>query len=134
MTNGRTTEFTVHDRDRELTFTGVLLGRSSSQAPGKRRWSEVTIYRTEAGKYVVEGVGRTNVRTGDLVDGIVAEADEEPFFWAHVCDEADGVVQSLYLYDDTSTRYMTKVARRALRAASKLDPDLRSAFAVERIA
>lgn len=128
------------DRDRELVFTGTRLGGASSFVEGKQRWTEVEIYVTTAGSYVVSGVGQTNVRRGDLVwddrAGIEVQADrdEEPIRWVHVSETAEGAVESLYQEDAASTRYLTKVARQALREAAGRDDSLRRAFFVEEVA
>ncbi len=48
----------VRDNDRDLRFTGEIVATVAS--PEKTgRWTELTLYRTAAGKYVAQEVGRT---------------------------------------------------------------------------
>lgn len=122
MTTVTTDHFTVRDGARQLSFEGTLLGTASSRRDDKERWIEITIYRTGSGRYIVAGVGRTVV---------VGENDR---CWAHVSDTAEGVVESLYMYDGDGVRYLTKVARVALINAGTLDPTLKQAYDVEMIA
>jgi hypothetical protein len=50
------------DGDRDLKFTGDIIADVSShsyQGPNQNRWTEITVYRTKGGKYVVSSIGRT---------------------------------------------------------------------------
>lgn len=133
-------KFAVQDHERSFMFNGVLLGRATSEIASKKRWTEMAIYRTEAGTYIISGVGQTRVKAGDRVwdddekKEVIAEFDEIPRAWAHVCESAEGAIQRLYLYDNDDVRYMTRVARNALLAAIKLDDALNKAFHVEEVA
>lgn len=49
-----------------LEFDGVILARASSEASYKRYWTELGLFKTEAGRYIVEIVGNTRV-PGKLV-------------------------------------------------------------------
>ena len=49
-TDGRVTE-----------FTGVRLAHESSKRPDSLRWTEISLYRTEGGNYIVHKVGRSVV-------------------------------------------------------------------------
>lgn len=109
----------VYDGDREIRFTGELLGESSSEKPGKNRWIAMQIFRTSGGKYIVAGCGKT------LIPGEVERR------WAHVCEEPEGAVEALHLYDRDGVRYMTRTAREALAQACTQDPRLRDAFMVQ---
>lgn len=54
--------YSVFNKDREIRFAGELLGEASSaEGSSTLRWTEVLIYRTEGGKYVVEKVGRSDI-------------------------------------------------------------------------
>lgn len=119
MTNGRSHR--VQARDRTLIFEGDLLGSSSSHEDGKTRWSEVFIYRTIDGEYVVAGIGRS-VRPGD-----------QDLTWAHVCGTAAAAVEQLHQYDDDNVRYITTLSRRAIMSAGENDPELLDAFLVENL-
>lgn len=112
---------TVFDGEREIRFTGQLLGESSSERPGKSRWIELRIFRTAGGKYIVSGVGRSTQ------DG---ETDRR---WAHVCESAAGALESLYMYDGDDVRYLTRTAKEAVTAAMAHDEPLKKAYLVETV-
>jgi len=129
--------FTVQDHERTFSFSGVLLGHATSENSSKMRWTEMSIYKTDAGTYIIAGIGQTRVKKGDIVpdtDGEYAIEDETPRAWAHVCESAEGAIQRLYLYDDDNVRYMTHVNRQALSEAIKHDKLLHNAYLVEEVA
>jgi hypothetical protein len=129
--------YTVQDHDRKFVFNGVCLGSASSETSSKQRWTEMAIYRTDAGTYIISGIGQTRVKKGDLIqdsDGEYALTDETPRAWAHVCETAEGAIQRLYLYDESNVRYMTRIARAALEKAVKNDDALKDAFLLEEVA
>jgi hypothetical protein len=109
----------VRARDRELVFDGDLLGSSTSHAPGKERWSEVYIYKTVDGEYVVAGIGRST-RKGD-----------KDLCWAHVCGTAAAAVEQLHQYDEDDVRYITALSRRAILDAGAQDQAILDAFMSE---
>jgi len=100
----------------------------------------MAIYRTEAGTYIISGIGQTRVKKGDTFWDenqkfmVTADEDETPRAWAHVCESAEGAIQRLYLYDGDDVRYMTRVAHTALLEAIELDDILKSAFLIEEVA
>lgn len=49
----------VRDGDRILTFDGRLLGSVSSREEGKDRWTEMRVFQTHGGSYILEKVGRS---------------------------------------------------------------------------
>jgi hypothetical protein len=49
----------VRDGDRLLTFDGELLAHVSSRIDGRDRWTEMRVYRTTGGSYILEKVGRS---------------------------------------------------------------------------
>lgn len=109
-------EYTVYDGTIPVMFTGVLLGRGSSESPHKDRWSETYIYRTEAGSYVVSKIGRTRVpRERDLTS-------------ASVCHTPEGVIEQLWQLDDDEVRHMRRVDEVALLEAAKNDYDIDDAM------
>jgi hypothetical protein len=138
MTNRQ--KYTVVDQNRSLVFTGILLGHASSAGARKNRWTEITIYLTDAGQYVVSGVGQTTVKKGDLAwdkhigRSVRAPEDETPHPWCHVCDTPDSVIAVLYQKDNDGVRYMTHVVRAALEASICNDKALADAFLVGEIA
>lgn len=104
------------DGDRSLVFDGTLLGNASSERADAPRWFEIAIYRTEAGRYVVAGSGRSRVE---------GESDR---CWAYDYTEPGDVVRRLTRVDTEGVEYITRTARDALRAAAELDDGLRGAF------
>jgi hypothetical protein len=114
--------YEIQNRDRIIEFTGEVLASASSWKHGKMRWIELTLYRTAANQYVVQGIGKSQ-HSGEI---------DHP--WAHVCEDAGGVVECLTLYDDHNVRYMPWVNQRLLRAAAKKDDSIARAFKRERVA
>lgn len=53
------TTFTVVDRMREIEFSGKMLGSSTTENDDSLRWTEINIYRTDGGNYIVERLGRS---------------------------------------------------------------------------
>lgn len=49
----------VRDGNRLLTFDGRLLASISSWEGGKDRWTEMRVYQTVGGSYILEKVGRS---------------------------------------------------------------------------
>lgn len=49
----------VRDGNRLLTFDGRLLASISSRESGKDRWTEMNVYKTAGGSYILEKVGRS---------------------------------------------------------------------------
>lgn len=56
-----TMEFAVRDGYREIKFNGALLGQSSSKRPYHWRWTDLNLYRTEGGTYILEKIGASRV-------------------------------------------------------------------------
>lgn len=54
-----TDSFQARNGPKLYSFDGALLGHVTSQRDGAARWTEQTIYRTTAGSYVLEKVGRS---------------------------------------------------------------------------
>lgn len=110
--------YELPDADGSKTaFTGELLGSGTSNQTGKqRRWSELHIYRTVGGNYLVHKIGRS------IVPG---EVDR---FTLHVSEGPDGVVESCKSSDSDRTLFFTRVARDALEEALLKDDDLAASF------
>jgi hypothetical protein len=111
--------WSIRDGARKIEFRGSLLAESSSQRPKKPRWSELKLYRTDGGTYIVERNGRTTV------DG------ELDYLHAYVCLTATAVLETLYTRDEDSAFYLTNMARAVLAKASKQDPNIRDAYYTE---
>jgi len=113
----------VPDSDgRVLQFAGELIAEATSYEPGKERWAELKIYRTEQGSFVLAGVGRSVVR---------GETDRT---WASLIDDAAGVIARLTLIDGNSVHYIPHVNRQAIMAAGETCREIREAYAVQQVA
>lgn len=51
----------VYDRGRVIVFDGVQIGHVTSKRPNAPRWTEMSMYLTEGGAYVLEKIGRSVV-------------------------------------------------------------------------
>lgn len=84
-------EYTVKDKHDQITFVGERIGHASTRKKTSLRWTEISIYRTEKGNYVVETLGRSVVyhrvdetcATGEQITGYQIGADSEP---CETCD------------------------------------------------
>lgn len=115
-------QFTVQDGRRQVQFEGRRLASASSEASGKRRWVEFTLYRTAGGMYVLHGIGRS------VVSG---EVDRH---WVRQAEEPAGVMESLYMMGDEGQKYLPRTAQDLLEDAATVDPAVHKAYFVERIA
>jgi hypothetical protein len=159
MTQGEQMKHQVRDGARTLEFEGTLLAHSSSWRAGAQRWVEFFLYKTASGTYVLSRVGlsllfhRTDcaiVRRNKLKLAEAAGLDEgsapceicspertgticpeRPRYWAQVYEEAQGVIEGCWKYDEHGAHYYTMVARRLLEEASKTDSDIESAYLIE---
>ncbi len=64
MTQAPETRFKLRDGMQPVTFAGEQLAFASSQPDGDTlpdRWTELSIYKTVTGKYVLEKIGRSNL-------------------------------------------------------------------------
>jgi hypothetical protein len=59
-TNGPT-KIRVHDQHQVLEFEGEQIGFASTETPDTVRWTEIELYRTTAGNYVIHRVGASVV-------------------------------------------------------------------------
>lgn len=99
--------------NRSVDFVGILLAEADSHAPGKDRWSEVSLYRTEDGCYVAVGCGKSKV------------PGEEDRHWAEHCQDLHGVVACLSLRRGR-VPYLPRAARDVLDKAARSDADVRA--------
>lgn len=65
MTPGTEERFNVRDGQRPLTFQGWKIAEADSQSGEDVRWTELTLYKTLTGKYVLEKIGRSDVFHSD---------------------------------------------------------------------
>jgi len=81
------------DGDRNIKFTGEMIASASSSANNAHsdysgstgRWTELRLYRTKAGKFVCEQIGRTQWQgEKDRYSGAICETtDEVQDFFGH---------------------------------------------------
>lgn len=119
--NSQLKDIRVIDGDRVLQFMGVRIGASSSHQPGKTRWAEIYIYRTEAGTYIVSGIGRSKI------DG---ESDK---CWAYVEENPADVIKRLHMTADGGGKYIPYVSRDAIAQARTVDAVFAAAYMVEHV-
>ncbi|SRR6266545_1021531 len=144
------TSFSVYDGHEEIRFDGELLGESSTETPTSPRWTEIQIYKTNAGKYIIHRIGVSLVyhskeksqcdagvttKWEDLpVDGVpcqrcrptedstvLAELDRHT---SDVC-EASEVRDQLSLKHQNGQSFLSTPAKRALDQALAADNNLR---------
>jgi hypothetical protein len=72
----------VRDGSRRITFEGELIGFVTSAGNSKPRWSEYKLYKTIAGTYVLEKVGRSIVvhmpMCPEIIDSLNRFQEENP--------------------------------------------------------
>lgn len=54
-------EFAVIDGYRRITFRGDLLAKASTRRPNAWRWTDLALYRTTGGTYILEKIGASRV-------------------------------------------------------------------------
>jgi hypothetical protein len=150
----------VRDGDRVLQFNGTLLAKSSSQRRGAYRWIEFELYRTESGSYILSRIGVSLFFHGAACSLVSKYRLNEIFshqlsfnsvpcpecnpdesldlvfpekyrYWAQVSDQPEAVLDALYKYDDNGVRYLTGVAQRLLKDASRVDFEIANVYNVE---
>ena len=109
------TEYRLADKVGEKVITARKLGESSSFRPRKIRWFEVTIYKTEAGEYVIHTRGCT-----------VVEGEET---WHRVVSTTSSfAVIELLTVDHKGESYIPRDSIFALAQAAQWDDDLRARY------
>ena len=53
------TQYTVWNQLKPIEFKGTLLGSSSTRKRDSYRWTEIHIYRTDGGAYIIERLGKS---------------------------------------------------------------------------
>lgn len=107
------------DADLPLAFTGEVIAEAHSYETGKLRWTELTLYRTSSGKYVLHEEGITEVD------------DEDDRSSAYVSEDAGELIASLYKVNARGKRYLTKLAQELVARAAVADPGIRAHYVVE---
>ena len=87
MTETATRKYLVkRDNQRDLRITGEQLATASShhyQGDRQNRWTELELYKTESGKYVIATIGRT------------CWQGESDYHTAVICDTEQEVIRAL---------------------------------------
>lgn len=156
--------YELKNGEQTVKFTGERLAhRSSRRDDNDLRWTEVAIYRTTGGNYVVQKVGRSRVyhrggqpcTSGDKIPftetfvsselapcprckpdrytTINGFTRETDRHTVHVSETPQGAVEVCYSTDDNGVLYLTRQARDALGEAASRDAALRAAFLVQRV-
>ena len=154
-------EYDLPNGDQRVQFSGRMLAkRSSQQGPEDLRWTEIEMYRTVGGKYIVHKTGRSVVwhnpgsqcasgtrvpfeaiATGflpcprcakNLSAGAYVQTETDRHT-VHVSESARGAVESCYTQDGDKVAYLTFPARQVLAEVSMIDEDIKNAFMVQRV-
>ena len=113
--------YMVRDGARSITFEGAQLAEVSSERSTSPRWTDMALYKTESGKYVLTKIGRTRVLHETGCPGIIGKLNlymdeypntvpEEGNFDFHTC------VGETYYIDEIlveQTRYWAYIADNA---------------------
>lgn len=97
---------------------GELLAFASSRQGEARRWTELSVYRTDSGRWVLAGNGRS------IIPGEV----DRP--WTKVFEDPAPLIEALYIYDNDGPRYLTRAARSVVEQASG-NPEFLTAWQTE---
>ena len=149
----------LNDGKRTLSFSGALLGKSSSFTKDSLRWIEFELYKTQAGQYILWRSGKSKVLhtiwCNKKLDSIPSNAIQlDNFSLCKKCHpssvetylspelprnkvintkSANSVVKSLYMTDENDVKYLTKVATDLLEQASGVDEGICKAYKEEYI-
>uniref|UniRef100_A0AAU6R5K6 Uncharacterized protein n=1 Tax=Micrococcus phage Kurnik TaxID=3092208 RepID=A0AAU6R5K6_9CAUD len=148
---------------RETRFEGDVLAHVSTNRPGRARWSELTIFKTVGGSYILVKAGKSilyhatracDPRTGryfvetrgdDRKSGIPCLKcgpgpydevvfEENDLVTVVVNRHARGLVESAHILDDDQELFLPRIAKSCLEMASDKDPDIAEAYRVEVVA
>lgn len=101
-------KYSINNKSDIIEFKGTLLSHVSSRQPEKHQWTEILIYKTEGGKYVVHRIGNSvryhvpeedggcETREGRLVSGDEVPSD---FIPCPTCDPEACHDDDFLLYD-----------------------------------
>lgn len=149
--------------DDKVEFVGHKIGHANSDDGKSLRWTEVEIYRTESSNYVVRKIGRSvvfhRVNGCETTTGVQHTGPLDPENWfpcpvchpaepapdgltvlevdrvtTHISSTPEGCIETLISRDENGVRFTTKVARRAMEAARAIDPELKDAARITRVA
>lgn len=159
-----TTEtYKIRDGSRVVSFDGVLLSAVSSERAGASRWTELELYKTESGKYVLSRVGRSVVthvfECADVTSRLPLFVKEHPErdpddFDYHTCVPQEYDLDKLLVEQDRfwaliadnaqdiieglhrkkdGVRFLPRMAVDLLERASGVDSAIADAFYVEKV-
>jgi hypothetical protein len=77
--------YTVEDGEEEFDIEAELLADYSTRGSTRQRWSEVRVFRTSSGSWLVTGAGRSTVE------------GEVDFCWYKEADDVPALVEQLRL-------------------------------------
>lgn len=109
------TAIRAYPGDPGITYTGAVVGRSSSRAPGKTRWSTVLLFDTGA-TYIAEIAGESVVPGDDTRHTLL------------ICPTADSLVAGLQRRLGGVSRPIASYVREALEQAAAGDEALQGAL------
>lgn len=100
------------DSNSGFVFDGDLIAHADSHTPDKDRWTELNLYRTTVGSYVVEALGCTRL-PGEITRRRLT-----------VVVNAAQIITTLHPH-----RHLSYVARDLLARAGVVDSDVQRAYA-----
>jgi hypothetical protein len=132
--------FNIVDGTRPLTFTGHQVAAADSQSGFDVRWTELTLYQTTSGKYILEKVGRSDVfhsercrrgtkgvRFDTLEDAVPVDADDndtfEDIFVPCTDCKPDYTVQPAWVERDIASVSMFETASQMVDSLYRPDRD-----------
>jgi hypothetical protein len=146
-----------------LTFDGTLLATITSERDSSPRWTEMSVYKTDQGTYILEKVGKSTVTHLPGCKDIIGKlprfqeahpgADPDNFEY-HSCVTEEYDFTELLCEEDrywstiasdpakivdalyrkrAGERHMPRISLDLLTAASEADPALAAVAAIERI-
>jgi hypothetical protein len=152
--------FRLHDGNRVIKFSGQILASVSSEDENSLRWSEFTLYKTQANKYILHRIGRSRVYhtlwchrgleptpTTAITEDWVPCSKCKPNLIndSMICPEktrnkviitptAESIITALYMKDENDVFYLTNTAKDLLEEASENDEDIKKAYTEEYLA
>lgn len=106
------------DGQRPVSFRGEVIATSSSYAPGKMRWFELVIYRTQSEQYLAQGIGRSDFE------------DEDDKVWVEIAATAAELISMLHRTGRDGDYYLTRTTQYALEDAARVDSNFAAAYVV----
>jgi hypothetical protein len=122
-----TRKYRVHDQFNVLEFEGMLIGEATTETKDAPRWTEIRIYKTTGGNYIVERVGvslvyhRVDATCASGLGRVVGDLIENDARELEPCDRCNpGDIYRGDLTLDTRVRVETDRHSASAVAAEKL--------------